>query len=112
MVEMYYKKDGCKVTVSSFFENGTALIFSPSLAGKSNGAGFIKVKVNQLVPVDYFEEHSKTFISKTERNKIKSRLTLVSALWECSDKMQYKSCDEAVEHERELIEKEKREKDA
>lgn len=105
-MKMYYRKDDAIVEVYKFFENKTALIFSPSIAGNQNGNGWQQVKISQLIPVEYFDENKKGFTSNTERNKIKKRLTLTEAKWTCTDGVVFNDCDKAIAHERELIEKE------
>lgn len=108
-MQMYYKKDNCLVEVYHFFESAhcaTALIFSPSMAG-SCGNGWMKVKLSQLVPKEYYDEHSQNFMSKTKKNKIKERLTLTHATWTCTDGIDFENCEEAIQHERELMETEK-----
>lgn len=102
-MKMYYKKDNCIVEVYHFFENGTALIFNPSLAGRSNGCGWNKVKMSQLIPEEYADEYKKGFMSKTERNKIKERLVLIEATWVCTDGLYFNNFDNAIEHEREIM---------
>lgn len=106
-MKMYYRKNEIIVEVYHFFEDKTALIFSPDIAGRQNGNGWEKVKLSQLIPLEYFDEHDKRFMSKTERNKIKERLTLTEAIWTCSDGIAFKDFDKAILHERELIEQEK-----
>ena len=110
-MEMYYKRDGIIVEVYKFFENGSALIFSPSMAGKQNGNGWERIKVSQLIPLNYYNENKKGFMSKTERNKIKERLTLSSAQWTCSDGIVFNDCDKAIKHEYEIMTNEKNKED-
>jgi len=105
-MRMYFKKEGSEVEVYHFFENNTALIFSPSLAGRQNGNGWSKVKLGQLIPLEYFNKETNGFMSKTERNKIKDKLTLTKALWTCSDGESFEDCDKAIAHEKEVMEKE------
>ena len=108
-MEMYYKKENCMVKVYNFFEDKTVLIFNPSLAGRQNGMGWERVKISQLIPseyVEYIDKHRKGFMSKTERNKIKERLILTYAEWTCSDGKIFDNCDEAIRHEKELMDKE------
>lgn len=105
-MRMYFKKDESEVEVYHFFENNTALIFSPSLAGRQNGNGWSKVKLGQLIPLEYFNKETNGFMSKTARNKIKDRLTLTKAVWTCSDGVDFKDCDKAIAHEKEVMKKE------
>ena len=104
---MFYKNDNCIVEVYHFFENKTALIFSPSQAGNQNGFGWVYAPMRTLIPIEYYNEHNNCFISKSKRNKIKERLTLTKAEWTCTDGVSFNSCDEAIRHEMEIIEKEK-----
>ncbi len=110
-MEMYYKKNDMIVEVYKFFENGSALIFSPSVAGKQNGNGWERIKVSQLIPLKYYNENKKGFMSKTERNKIKERLTLSSATWTCTDGQIFSNCTEAIKHEYEIVADEKNKED-
>lgn len=104
-MKMFYKKDNAFVEVYKFFENGTALLFSPSLHG-SRGNGWERVKYSQLIPEEYYDPAAdKGFMSKTEKNKIKKRLTLTHAIWTCTDGMEFFDCNEAIGHEKELMEK-------
>ena len=105
-MQMYYKKDNAFVEAYNFFENGTVLIFSPSLQG-SRGNGWERVKNSQLIPMEYFDPAAvKGFMSKTEKNKIKKRLTLTKAEWTCTDGKIFYDCEEAIAHEKELMEEE------
>lgn len=106
-MQMYCKKYGCSVKVYRFFENRTALIFNPSLAGKQNGNGWDMIPLKTLIPLEYYNEHKDScFMSKTERNKIKARLTLTKAEWACTDGLFFNDCNEAIAHEYELVKKE------
>ena len=103
---MFYKKDNCLVEVYGIIaEEKTALIFSPSLAGRQNGNGWEKVKLNTLIPEEYYNPEVHQFMSKNERNKIKERLTLIGAKWETSDNIIYNDIEKAILHEKEIIEK-------
>lgn len=104
-MRMFYRKDNAIVEVYKFFENKTALIFSPSIAGNQNGNGWQQVKVSQLIPIEYYDENKNGFMSNTERTKIKKRLTLTEAKWACTDGVIFNDCDKAIAHERELIDK-------
>lgn len=102
-MQMFHKKENCLVEVYHFFENKTALIFSPNIAGKQNGCGWSYVAIKNLVPLEYYNEHKDNyFMSKSERNKIKERLVLTKAEWTCTDGMSFTSCDEAINHEVEI----------
>ena len=109
-MKMFYKKDNCLVDVYHFFEDKTALIFSPVLGSRQNGNGWAKIKIGQLIPEDYYDKNKNSFMSKTERNKIKEKLTLTHAIWTCTDGTSFEDCDKAIEHERLLNERSKQTK--
>ena len=105
-IEMKLRKTGETVRVYNFSTDGTtylATIYSPSLAGKQQGNGWQTVKVSALVPLDFWIEDG--FCSKTKKNKIKSRLKLISAEWQCTDGTVYthEYLDDAIKHEAELM---------
>lgn len=98
-MKMFYKKDNCLVEVYKIFEDQTALIFSPSTAGRQNGNGWEKIKIKQLIPEEYYNTCNNSFISKNTRSEIKKRLILTQAIWTCTDGISFNNCNEAVEHE-------------
>lgn len=103
-MQMFHRKDNCIVEVYHFFENKTALIFNPCIAGHQNGNGWSYVSMKSLIPIEYYNEHKDNgFMSKSERNKIKERLTLTKAEWTCTDGVSYDSCDAAINHEIEIM---------
>lgn len=106
--KMFFKRQNCIVDVYHYYENGTVLIYSSVSAGSTQGQnGWEKVKIGQLVPLEYYEQYLKNgFMSKTEKNKIKSKLKLHSAEWETEDGLLYNDIDEAIQHQKELMEKE------
>lgn len=106
MVKMFHKKYNFLVDVYHFYEDYTALIFNPSLAGKQNGNGWERTKMGNLIPEEYYNEFSKNFVSKSQKNIIKKRLTLTSAVWTCTDGEDFTDCDAAIAHEKEIMEKE------
>jgi len=107
MVQMYDKTDNCLVEVYEFsYAEHSALVFSPSLAGKQNGNGWKKTKLKNLIPLEYYKEYARGFMSKSEKNKIKKRLTLTSAIWTCTDGTEFTDCEAAIKHEYELVEEE------
>lgn len=113
-MKMFYKKDNTFVEVYNFFAKdgkSVALIFSPSAQGKQ-GNGWIEVKPSQLIPKEYYDPTTvKGFMSKTQRNKIKKRLSLTSAIWTCSDGTSFSDIENAIAHEKEIMEKENNEKE-
>ncbi len=104
-MKMYDKKSTNVVEAVDFYSDGTVLVYDPNLGAKQNGNGWVTVKRNRLIPADYAEMFI-SGMSKTEKNKIKQRLTLVSASWETTDGKVFDHLDNAVEHEKELIESE------
>lgn len=105
-IEMKMRKTGETVRVYNFSTDGTsslATIYVPSLAGKQQGNGWQTVKVSALVPLDFWVDDA--FCSKTKKNKIKSRLKLISAEWQCTDGAVYEHSDleEAIKHEAMLM---------
>lgn len=113
-IEMKLRKTGETVRIYNFsVENGCphAIIYSPSLASKQGGNGWQIVKASALIPVDFWIDDSKTdknFCSKTKKNKIKSRLKLISAEWQCTDGTVYthEYLEDAIKHEAELMNEE------
>lgn len=104
---MYLRKSGQRVLVFAYdVERGLATIFDPGMAASTpnNGGGWKKVKQSELIPEEYYSKPSNCFQSKTEKNKYKSRLQLVTATWRCSDGSEYDHADleDAISHEREL----------
>lgn len=87
-------------------QSNYAVIYDPYLASKSigNGGGWQKVKLSNLIPDAYFSPAAGAYQSKTEKNKYKSRLQLVTATWRCTDGEEFDHADLelAIEHEREL----------
>jgi len=106
MIKMFHKKYNFLVDVYHFYDDKTALIFNPYLASKQNGNGWEKTKINVLIPEEYYNEFSKDFVSKSQRNMIKKRLTLTSAVWTCTDGEDFTDCDAAIAHEKEIMGKE------
>lgn len=105
-VEMQLRPSGELVKVYDITD-GQATIWSDSQFIQCNG-GWMKVKVNRLVPVEY-PLNNKNYVSKTQKNKAKSRMHLEDAIWKTTDGQLWKheNLDEAVAHELELMDKEK-----
>lgn len=105
-IEMKFRKTGETVRVYNFSTDGTsslATIYVPSLAGKQQGNGWQTVKASALIPLDFWVEDG--FCSKTKKNKIKSRLKLISAEWQCTDGAVYthEYLEDAIKHEAALM---------
>lgn len=87
-----------------------AVIFSPNMAAKNNGYGWCRVKIGSLMPLDCVDSNGK-FVSKTQKNKIKSMLKLNKAEWVCTDGTAFESSsedghtglDKAIEHQSNII---------
>ena len=80
-----------------------ALCFSNFLMAQQ-GNGWVKIKLSKLIPYPYAEDY-KSGCSKTQRNKIKSMLKLVSAEWECTDGKIYSHeyLESAIKHQQEIL---------
>lgn len=100
--EMRMRKSGNVVRVYDI-SNGVATIFNPEMYQKNNN-GWVNVKVSQLVPMD-FPADCREYVSKTRKNKAKSRMRLVDAVWEASDGTvwEHKDIDKAIQHELEIM---------
>ena len=62
------------------------------------------VKISQLVPMD-FPVDCRGYVSKTRKNKAKSRLRIVDATWKTTDGTiwKHKDIDKAIQHELEIM---------
>ena len=104
--EMRLKKSEQVVRVYSIQDN-MALVFDPERYKKQNN-GWEKVKVSSLVPLDY-PVNSDQYISKTQKNKARQRMWLTSAIWLTTDGKEWahEDYEEAINHEIELMKREK-----
>ena len=61
------------------------------------------MKMSRLIPLDLWINGE--FCSKTKKNKIKSRLKLISAEWQCTDGtvFTHEHLENAIRHEAELM---------
>ena len=110
MEKMWYKDKAQDVNVYHIdYEKKIATCFSAATCQQQNGNGWFTVKLGKLVPYPYAEDY-KTGMSKTERNKIKSMLTLTYAEWTCTDGSVYDHAhlEDAIQHQAQLIEEEKK----
>ena len=105
--EMQLKPGGQTVRVYSIDTDYYATIFDPVKWMKDN-SGWEKVRVSRLVPMGY-ELNNRDHVSKTRKNKAKSRLKLVEATWESTDGNRYDlaQLEEAIKHELDLMEQTK-----
>ena len=104
--EMIFRKTGNVVRVYNIsVENGIsfATIFDTNVAGAQNGNGWQTVKMSKLIPLDLWVNGE--FCSKTKKNKIKSRLKLISAEWQCTDGsvFTHEHIEDAIKHEAALM---------
>lgn len=104
---MYLRKSGERVLVFAYdIEHNLAAVYVPSKAASTpkNGGGWMRVKQSDLIPEEYYNKLANSFQSKTEKNKYKSRLQLVTATWRCTDGKEFDHADLelAIQHEREL----------
>lgn len=102
MEVMYSRKAGKRYEVYGF-DDGMAVCFDPELAARSH-SGWCKIKYKDLIPEVYADNGK--FMSKTERNNIKHKLRLLYAEWACTDGMTYTSVNDAIEHQKSLMEDE------
>lgn len=105
-IEMKFRKTGETVRVYNFSTDGNmslATIYVPSIAVKQHGNGWQTVKTSALVPLDFWVDDC--FCSKTKKNKIKSRLKLISAEWQCTDGTVYdhEHIEDAISHEAKIM---------
>lgn len=99
-----YQEDVEVYAITTQGDRFIALCYIPTLAGKQNGNGWVRVKMSRLVPYPYAEAY-KTGMSKTERNKIKSMLKLSYAEWTCTDGsiFSHDKLEDAIAHQATLI---------
>ena len=107
MEKMYFKKHNCLVHVYEFYSDKhlMAIIWTPG--GTDNGSGWMRVRAKDLIPMEYFDGAS-GFQSKTYKNRIKERLKLVNATWECTDGTQFDNVNQAIEYEKVFYEAERK----
>ena len=100
-IELFSKASHCTVRVYNFFDNKTALVFDSNQAGRCKGNGWQIIAIKNLIPLEYVTDDM--FMSKSEKNKIKERLTLTQAIWTCTDGVDFDDCEKAIIHEKELM---------
>lgn len=113
-MKFFYKKDNCLVECYDMpcaANNDTALIFSPSLAGRQNGNGWIRVRMKYLIPEEYSRPWSNDFVSNELDETIKKRILNVImedyVYFVCSDQVKFGDYIEAQRHEYKLYKEEK-----
>ena len=105
MDKMYYKKVNRIVDIYKVFDNKTALVFDELIADKQAGNGWAIVKMGQLIPIEYYENH-KTAVNTALRKEIKNRLVASQTFWKSTDGKIFFDIEEAILHEKEIMEKE------
>ena len=107
-IKMFYKNRKNEIEVYAFFENGKALIFDGEKAHKQNGNGWERVNISNLIPLD--QVLIDKWCSKSEKNKIKSKLRLVDATWETTDGKLFNHTDleNAIVWQKNLMENEEK----
>lgn len=105
-MRMFYTARNEFVEVCAIYQDRTAMIFDPYIASKTGPSGaWVIVKLSKLIPEDYVNREGK-FESKTEKNKLKARLTLHNAEWEATDGSLFTNVEDAIEYERHLVNRE------
>jgi hypothetical protein len=105
--EMIYRKTGEMVRVYGIsVENGVSMatIYRASTAGIGQPAnGWMTVKMTALVPPDFWVNDA--YCTKTKKNKIKSRLKLITAEWQCTDGtvFTHEHLEDAIAYEAKLM---------
>lgn len=106
---MYHRKNGKRYEVYDYITEGHtyAICYDTDQAGRC-GQGWCKMRLKDLVPEAHANKTTGQFESKTERNKIKSKLTLVAATWRCTDGtlFDHSMIDDAIEYQKRLMESE------
>ena len=106
-MRMFYTARNEFVEVCAIYQDRTAMIFDPYIASKTGPSGaWVIVKLSKLIPEDYVNREGK-FESKTEKNKLKARLTLHNAEWEATDGSLFTNVEDGIEYERHLAGKER-----
>ena len=110
MEKMWDKKRKMIVHVATMFRDNhlIAVVYNPSMAGNQNGNGWEIVRAKHLIPMEYFDDYSEGFMSKSYRNKMKERLEIVSIELMTTDGQIFDSYNKATEHESELYEAERK----
>lgn len=111
MEKMWYRDKEQDVEVYHIDpEKKVALCFSASVCQQQSGNGWFTVKLGKLIPYPYAETY-KTGMSKTQRNKLKEMLTLTYAEWTCTDGRVFENCNEAIDHQAEIVANEEKYKE-
>lgn len=104
MDKVYYKKQHRVVEMYGIdVDHGVAMVFDSMQASKNGGNGWVKIPIKHLIPVEYVDESTGGYMSKSERNSIKQHIHMVEAKWECEDGMTYNNLEDAIAHQKELL---------
>lgn len=102
-MKMFSKSLNRLVDVYGFdVEHSTALIFDPMQASQATRThnGWSTVPVKTLIPREYALDGQ--YCSKSERNRLIGRLSLLDAWWQTTDGCDFPSLDEAIAHQQEI----------
>lgn len=111
METMWYRDKEQDVDVYHIdYEKKIATCFSGYMCQQQSGNGWFTVKLGKLIPYPYAETY-KTGMSKTQRNKLKEMLTLTYAEWTCTDGRVFENCNEAIDHQAEIVANEEKYKE-
>ena len=103
MVKMFSKTLNRLVDIYGFdVEHSTALIFDPMQASQATRThnGWATVPVKTLIPQEYALDGQ--YCSKSERNRLISRLSLLDAWWQTTDGCDFPDLEEAIVHQQEI----------
>ena len=105
---MFNRKTNSQVEVYAIdVDHNTAMFYDSKLASTNGGNGWQKCPMKWLIPLEYVNNGE--YVSKTERNSVKSKLQLVDAVWQCTDGLcfTHKNLEGAIAHQRDLMKEEK-----
>ncbi len=102
-MRMFYTARNEFVEVCAIYQDRTVMIFDLYIASKTGpSSAWVIVKLSKLIPEDYVNREG-----KTEKNRLKARLTLHNAEWEATDGSLFTNVEDAIEYERHLAGKER-----
>lgn len=106
-MKMFFTNRKIFVEVVAVYSDRTAMIFDPYIASRNgSAAAWSIVKLKHLIPAEYVDEKTGGFISKTEKNKLKERLTLHNTEWEATDGSLFTDVEDAISYEQHLVNRE------
>ena len=108
MDKIWYKDHNCEVHLFQIdMPTKQALIWSPQQAAQANGSGWLRVPLKRLLPTEFANHVDGSYMSKSERNEIISHITPENTIWTTTDGLRYDDKEEAIAHQRELLNAEK-----